>query len=268
MAYLEFLVENKVSANMLANNVSALKANFVMWDLDFNLWDHPRIKYFLKSVKINRPLCPVRRNIMSMYMLLRLIRACDSLDSALTFKAMFLMAFFGFLHISNLAPHSYSQFDPSRHLTPSEIVFKKSMMTVSLKWSKTMQTRDKVHTIVLPKFGSSILCPVNALKRALVVYTPSPNDPLFQILTGSGFQLVTESRLRKVLSKLNVKLGLDPHHITFHTFRRSGATCAYNAHVPLQSIKSHGSWASECVWTYIQQNEARSSEKLLPLFEI
>ena len=193
------------------------------------------------------PLCPVRRNIMSMDMLLRLIRPCDTLESAFTYKAMFLMAFFGFLCISNLAPHSYSQFDPSRHLNPFDIVFKKSTMTVSLKWSKIMQTRDKVYTIVLPKLGSSIFCPVNALKRALVAYTPGPNDPLFQILTGSGFQLVTESRLRKVLSKLNVKLGLDPHHFTFHTFRCSGATCAYNAHVPLQSIKSHGSWTSECV---------------------
>ena len=260
MAYLEFLVENNVSANMLANNISALKANFVKWGLKFKIWDHPRIKYFLKSVKINRPLRPTRRNIMSLDVLRKLIKACDTLESNYTYKAIFLMAFFGFSRISNLAPHSYSQFDPSRHLTPTDIVFKKSTMTVALKWSKTMQTRDRVHTIVLPKLGSSILCPVNALKRALAVYSPGHNDPLFQVFTRSGFQLVTESRLRKVLSKLNVRLGFDSHHFTFHAFRRSGASCAYNAHVPLQSIKTHGSWASECIWTYIQEDEARSSE--------
>ena len=260
MAYLEFLVQTNVSANMLANNISALKANFVKFGLKFKVWDHPRVKYFLKSVKINRPLCPTRRNIMSLDTLMKLIKACDGLESPFTYKAIFLMAFFGFLRISNLAPHSLSQFDPSRHLTPSDIVFKKSTMTVALKWSKTIQTRDRVHTIVLPKLGSSILCPVNALKRALAVYNPGQNDPLFQVFTSNGFQMVTESRLRKVLSRLNVKLGFDAHHFTFHAFRRSGATCAYNAHVPLQSIKSHGSWASECVWTYIQQDEARSSE--------
>ena len=191
---------------------------------------------------------------------MKLIKACDSLESHFTYKAIFLMAFFGFQGISNVAPHSYSQFDPSRHLTPSDIVFKKSTMTVTLKWSKTMQTRDRVHTIVLPKLGSSILCPVNALKRALVMHSPGHNDPLFQVFTRSGFQLVTESRLRKFLSHFNVKLGFDSHHFTFHAFRRSGATCAYNAHVPLQSIKTHGSWASECAWTYIQEDEARSSE--------
>ena len=260
MAYLEFLVENNVSANMLANNISALKANFVKWGLKFKIWDHPRIKYFLKSVKINRPLRPTHRNIMSLDVLRKLIKACDTLESHFTYKAIFLMAFFGFLRISNLAPHSYSQFNPSRHLTPSDIGFKKSTMTVALKWSKTMQTRDRVHTIVLPKLGYSILCPGNTLKWAFAVYSPGHNDPLFQVFTRSGFQLVTESRLRKVLSKLNVRLGLDSHHFTFHVFKRSGATCTYNAHVPLQSIKTHGSWASECVWTYIQEDEARSSE--------
>ena len=124
MAYLKFLVQNNVSANMLSNNVSALKANFVRWGLDFNIWDHPHIKYFRKAVKINRPLCPVRRNIMSLETVEKLITSCISFKSHLTYQAMFLLAFFGFLRISNLALHSYAQFDPSRHLTPSDIVFK------------------------------------------------------------------------------------------------------------------------------------------------
>ena len=245
---------------MLSNNISALKAHFVMSALNFSLWDHPSIRYFVKSVKINRPLCPVRRNIMSLETLKQLIQVCRILPSYLTFRAIFLMAFFGFLRISNIAPHSYSQFDPSRHLTPADITFKKSKMLVVIKWSKTMQTRDKIHIIVLPKLNQSILCPVRALKRALSVYNPQRDQPLFQVRTPLGFRVATESRVRKGLLQLNVKLGFDPHHLTFHAFRRSGATCAYNAHVPLQNIKSHGSWASECVWSYMQQNEDRSSE--------
>ena len=93
MAYMEFLVENNVSANMLANNVSALKANIVKCGLEFKLWYHPHIKYFLKALKINRPLCPVCRNIMSLEMFKKLIKVCDSLDSHFTYKAIFLMAF-------------------------------------------------------------------------------------------------------------------------------------------------------------------------------
>ena len=72
MAYLEYLVENGVSANMLANNVSALKAHFVMLGLGY-LLEHPRVRYFVKSVKINRLLCPVHRNTMSLDTLTALI---------------------------------------------------------------------------------------------------------------------------------------------------------------------------------------------------
>ena len=260
MAYLEYLVENGVSYNMICNNVSALKANFIMYDLEFHLLEHPCIRFFTKSLKINRPMSLVKRNIISLPTLQQLVQACHDLVSPFTFKAIFLVAFFGFLRISNIAPHSNAQFDNTRHLTRSDVEFTKSGMRITLKWSKTMQSRDKVHIITLPLLHPSPLCPVYALKRALAHYKPAPLQPLFQVRTNDGFRVVTESRLRKTLSKLNVKLGLHPHHFSFHTFRRSGASCAYNAHVPVQTIKSHGSWASDCVWTYIQQDSSRSAE--------
>ena len=34
MAYLQYLVENKVSVNMVSNNLSALKANFIIYQLN------------------------------------------------------------------------------------------------------------------------------------------------------------------------------------------------------------------------------------------
>ena len=49
-------------------------------------------------------------------------------------------------------------------------------------------------------------------------------------------------------------LGLDPHYFTYHSFRRSGATFAYNAHVSIQQIKRQGTWSSECIWRYIQSD--------------
>ena len=266
IAYLEYLVENGVSYNMVSNNISALKANFIIYDLKFHLLEHPRIRLFTKSLKINRPLALVKRNIISLQVLQDLVHACNHLVSPFTFKAIFLVAFFGFLRISNIAPHSYAQFDVSRHLTRSDVKFTSSGMRITLKWSKTMQTRDKVHVIFLPLLHPSPLCPVYALKRALLQYQPLPHDPLFQVKTKDGHRLVTESRVRKTLSKLNVRLGFEPHHFSFHTFRRSGATCAYNAHVPVQSIKSHGSWASDCVWSYIQEDQSRSAE-IAPSFK-
>ena len=87
------------------------------------------------------------------------------------------------------------------------------------------------------------------------MYAPVDNEPLFQIMTPQGWRLLIDSRVRKTLAKLNTKLGYSPGYFTFHTFRHSGATMAYNSDIPIQKIKHHGSWTSECVWRYIHQDQ-------------
>ena len=260
MAYLEYLVKNSVSVNMIANHVSALKAQFIMYGLPFQLLEHPEIRYFIKSLKINRPLTSVTRNIMSLDNLTALIHQCSFIPAGCVFKSIFLIAFFGFFRISNLAPHSLTSFDPSRHLTLRDISITSKFMQITVKWSKTLQTRDKFHMVTLPRLPGSVLCPVRALKKVIKLYHPQPDSPLFQMKTVNGWVVITDSKIRKVLSKLNKKLGFPSGHFTFHTFRRSGATLAFNSQVSIQKIKHHGSWTSDCVWRYIQQDPQYSQD--------
>ena len=89
MAYMEYLVENGVSVNMVSNNISAIRAKFVMYGLPHDLLHHPRIAYFTKSLKINRPLTVTPRNIMSLATLSNLVHLCSSLTSGQSFKAIF-----------------------------------------------------------------------------------------------------------------------------------------------------------------------------------
>ena len=86
------------------------------------------------------------------------------------------------------------------------------------------------------------------------LYSPAINDPLFQYKVNSVWITLTDTRIRKCLSKINVKMGLPKNYFTFHAFRRSGATLAYKSQVSVQHIKDHGSWASNCVWTYIHKD--------------
>ena len=57
--------------------------------------------------------------------------------------------------------------------------------------------------------------------------------------------------MRKHLKNVLTLLGKDPSLITFHSFRRSDATFAFNHNVPLQDIQRHGTWTSDCVWRYV-----------------
>ena len=61
------------------------------------------------------------------------------------------MGFYRFLRLSNICPPTVAAFDASRHLTPADVIFTGKFLKLKIKWSKTMQTRDKVHIISLPK---------------------------------------------------------------------------------------------------------------------
>ena len=232
MAYLQYLVENGVSVNMVANNISALKASFIIYQLNHSVFENPQIAYFIKALKINRPLKVVQRNVMTLSQLKALVTLCDTIHCGQVFKEAFLLAFFAFLRISNIAPYAAGAFDPSRNLTPSDIKVTRKFMNVAIKWSKTLQTRDRIHVVTVPKLSCPLLCPVTALQKAIAMYDPAPQGPLFQIETSRGWVVLIDSRIRKVLSKLNVRMGLS---ITFHiphlpAFR--GLFCLQLSHAP------------------------------------
>ena len=214
--------------------------------------EDPKIRYFIKSVRINRPISFTRRNIMDLNTLRNLVQLYDHSYMDIVYKAVFLTAFYGFLRVSNLAPHFRLTFDFSRHITAGDVIFAKIFVKIIIKWSKTNQNRNNVHVFSIPKLKDSNLCPHRALSAIFKLYSPQPHDPVFQIKT-PGWQLLIDSHIGKFVSRMNKKWATK--QIVF-TFRCSGATLAYNSHVPLQQIKSYGSWAADCVWRYIQQDQS------------
>ena len=53
LSFLEYLVHSNYSVSMTENYVSALKAKFVLYDLSYTVLEHPKIRYFVKALKIN-----------------------------------------------------------------------------------------------------------------------------------------------------------------------------------------------------------------------
>ena len=65
---------------MIANYLSAIKANFVLYNMSYSLLEHPRIKYFQKAMRISRPLAVISHNVIDLHMLERISKACDHLN--------------------------------------------------------------------------------------------------------------------------------------------------------------------------------------------
>ena len=92
-----------------------------------------------------------------------------------------------------------------------------------------------------------MICPWQSFQMLTESLSSGPNAPLFTI---NNWPL-TQAQVRTHLAKVLRVLGLDPTLYTFHTFRRSGATLAYNLNVNIQKIKRHGTWSSDTVQNYI-----------------
>ena len=52
---------------------------------------------------------------------------------------------------------------------------------------------------------------------------------------------------------------MDSSKFSFHSFRRSGATLAYNLGIDLEEIKRHGTWRSNAVQSYIVADPQRAT---------
>ena len=85
------------------------------------------------------------------------------------------------------------------------------------------------------------------------------NSPLFQIQTKKGWVPVIAMRVRSFFKTCIIGLGLNPKDYTFHAFRRSGASFAFDNNVDLIAIKQHGNWRSKAVWSCLSSTPKAAS---------
>ena len=164
LAFLECLVYSGTKYSQLLNYLSAIKTFSLMYDVSIPDIKHSKISLFLKSIQKTAPLSVKLHHLIDIPLLNSIVSTCQLTFLGDIFKSIYLVAFFGFFRLSNLVPHSISQFSLLKHLTRGDIFFSPSYVLVLLKWSKTMQTNDQAKLIKLPVLNNG-LCPSRALKN-------------------------------------------------------------------------------------------------------
>ena len=250
LAYMEYLHRNGMSPSNITNYITGIRAFHILYGLNTDQFRDQRIPLFVKALQINRPLKPTIVLALDVNLLEQILGACQQLQFPLVFKSLYLFCFFSFLRLSNILPHSASAFDNSRQLCRGDIIFGQSKAVIIVKWSKTLQDRCNTATVSLPVLPHSPLCPVQALLTMFRVFSASTDSPLFQIFRSGALFPLTDSRARKHLKHISAVLGLQKS-LTFHDFRRAGASWAFQHGVSLQDIQAQGTWSSQCVWRYI-----------------
>ena len=151
LSFLEFLYANSISHKVLLNYISSLKMARKRFGWDLAPFSHHLVGDYLRSVSINSSFSPTPRGIFDLSILSAISRACDILQDPPLFRAAFLLAFFAFLRMSNIAPHSRFNFDKNKHILRKDILFQ--VPTFFLNGLKLFKI---VRLIILCRY---LLCP-------------------------------------------------------------------------------------------------------------
>ena len=155
---------------------------------------------------------------------------------------------------SHLLPTISSSFNPKKQLTKSDFKIYLGRSCYHIRWSKTIQFRERVVDIPLPRIPGSRLCPTSALYRAFSFTAPvsSGDQQAFNWVDQSFYThtFTYNSFVEKLRHHLST-LGLVPKNYAGHSFRFGGASFAYLSGVPIEMIKALGDWRSDTVLFYL-----------------
>ena len=117
-----------------------------------------------------------------------------------------------------------------------------------IRWTKTLQHKGLL-LIPLPSISGSALCPISAIVHFFALVPAPPSALLFCLSTASSYCPITFSTFTACLKRLISKIGLDPANFSPHSFRRGGATFAFQSGMLEHLIKLHNDWHSDAYRT-------------------
>ena len=173
----------------------------------------------------------------------------NSMQHSVFACALFL--FFTLARAGSILPSS--QKTPTHQfLTKDRVNFSKEGLLITLTHTKNIQFgRRRLHIPLLS--SSSPLCPVAAYLASSSYISSHQVTPAFVFLHKDKIKWLTKSIFINVFRHLVNLAGIpDASGFTGHSFRRGGASWAFQAGVPGELIQVCGDWASDAYKKYLE----------------
>ena len=163
-----------------------------------------------------------------------------------------LVGFYMSLRKSNLVPEAMDRFNPEQQFRRQDVnVGLDRAMMFEIKWTKTIQFRQKLLRVPVLPAQNKAVCPVFWVHKMLLDNPRSPQDTLFLINNPQQKLCLSANQLIYRLRKWLKMIGEDDMAFSLHSLRWGGATFTYQSDMESQMIKLLGDWASDCYKRYI-----------------
>ena len=144
LAFLEYLYVNNISHRLISNYLASLRSLAKRYDWDPAVLSHQLLLSYLRSITRNTYFNHPSRGIFSLQTLSAISKACALLSDPPLLRAAFLLAFFAFLRMLNIAPHSKAQLNPMQYVLRQDI----PLPSTSSPGTYAYQTSSKTCAIV------------------------------------------------------------------------------------------------------------------------
>lgn len=167
--------------------------------------------------------------------------------------AAMLSCFFGLLRVNHVVVKLHAEPDNPAILRRSDASYSEHGWILRIRQSKTVQFKERVQEVPLPRYPDSPICPSTALSTFLRRAGNVPDDaPLFTFASPSGLQSLQEQVFRRRLRSLIQQTLSEPIEFNTHSLRRGGATWLMSQGAPLHVIRILGNWASDSIFKYLR----------------
>ena len=260
--YLTVCASKSMTYGTIQNKLSAVNKFYRLCEHKLDT-SHPALDLLMRACKRDlssesKPKAPIEPGHI---ILIRTFCDQSDLTNRLFFVAL-TTQFFTCFRKSNLLPPSLNTFSPFKHLTRGDIIRCGPNLVFTVPWSKTLQSKEDVMTVLLAAAPGAILDPVAIITSFIQDFPlPKSTSPAFSLYDGHKLIVLTQQVYIRLLKHHLSVLGLPPDAYSSHSVRRGGTTCLWQAGAKPQMIKMHGGWKSNCYQRYIDPN---FSERLQP----
>ena len=250
--YAQFLSRSFKAVSSIKNYVNGVRILHLSLDVCFPTLDFS-FRLLLRGLGRLKPHEEKHALPVTHKLLRRIFSVLDLTDSChRALWACYLVSFFLFARKSNVVPPSDKEFDARKHLTRGDIRRSDSGLVVLIKWSKTIQFGERHLLVPLLELPGSPLCPRYAFDFMADRIDSPPEGPAFTFRdTKGGVKSLTHNIMVNSFRQLLRRAGIDPVGYSGHSFRRGGASCAFQAGVPGELIQLHGDWRSDAYLKYL-----------------
>ena len=250
--YAQFLSHSFVP-DSIKNYLSGVKLLHIILGFEYPFSGNILLNLTLRGISRGAQHTPRRANPITPLILIAIQRVVDftcPLQSSVFATALLLFSLM--LRLGNVLPPSINSFSPSKFLTKSRISVTDEGLLVSLMHTKTLQFGNRILHLPVLRVHDSVLCPVTAYTHALTFSSGSDSGPLFSFSLLGHSHVLTKDLFIKTFRALAQQAGVSsPSSFTGHSFRRGGASFAFQVGIPGEYIQIAGDWASDCYKSYL-----------------